>query len=104
MSIEKVMYRLYTQDVNRDKITEIVAAHFKGFTIFPISGSYEGVQEDSILIEIETADYAKVLQVAGEIRELNNQDEVLIVAARRSMSSVVRTFVTKAEAAKAGRL
>ena len=75
------MFRIFTEDLNRDKIIRILTSQFSGFAIIPVIGFWKGEQEDGLTIEIVTADFkndlAKVRQVCREIKVLNNQDAVL---------------------------
>ncbi len=74
------MFRIFTEDLNRNTIIDIISAQFSGFAIIPVIGFWKGEQEDGLIIEIALSgknDAAKVRQVCREIKVLNNQDAVL---------------------------
>lgn len=75
-----MLYRVLTENVNRAGIERIVASHFDGFTIFTGIGYWKGSMEASLTIEIDApeADFYMVQLVAIEIKELNNQECVMI--------------------------
>lgn len=72
------MYRLYTQDLNREELNAIIAAQFDSFTTYNARGFYHGTPEDSLVIEIETQDGAGVEKIAQEIKRVNAQESVLL--------------------------
>ena len=75
------MFRIFTEDLNRNKIIDIISAQFSGLAIIPVIGFWKGKQENGLTIEIVSAnfmnDLGKVRQVCHEIKVLNNQDAVL---------------------------
>lgn len=76
-----ILYRIYTQDVNRETIRDAVAQYFTNFTfILNAAGMWQGISEASLIVEIigTLADAANVRAVAVSIRGYNNQDAVLI--------------------------
>lgn len=75
-----MLYRIQTEDINRDSIIAIVAQNFGGFTVIPAVGYYRGMRENSIIVEIiaNADDYAKIRDIADNIRKQNKQECVLI--------------------------
>lgn len=72
------MYRIFTEDVHRERIEELVSAHFDGFTLIPAIGFWKGARESSLIIEIETDDVVSVRELADSIKFANAQESVLI--------------------------
>lgn len=70
------MYRLYTQDVNRDRIEHILSRNFEGYTLIPANGAYHGKPESSLVIDLDTKDKERVVSSARDIAKVNNQDSV----------------------------
>lgn len=80
-----MVYRIYTEDKNRDKILAETSARFTGFTVIPVLGSWAGVQEASLIIEVisfagANHGYNKtaIKELAEAIKALNSQEAVLI--------------------------
>lgn len=73
------MYRILTEDKNRDLVHAILREHVKGYTITEAIGSWEGVQEKSIAIDLVGPDLALVEDIAGHIKRWNGQESVLIL-------------------------
>ena len=92
-----MLYRIQTEDINRDSIIAIIVQNFESFTIIPAIGYWQGKPENSIIIEIMTdskwhgteSDEHKVFQIADRIRRWHNQECVLI-STIESESSFVR--------------
>jgi len=77
------LYRLFTQNVNKQWICELVSQYFDSFTVFETTGYWKGCQEQSLCIEIMTDSYD--ISVPGKIKVLsqaiclgNEQESVLI--------------------------
>ena len=75
-----MLFRLYigsnneTHKLEAKKAVSIVASKFEGLTVIPSTGYWKGQPEKSMVIEVETQDKAKVLEVAGILRiELKQQ-------------------------------
>lgn len=73
------MYRILTEDVNREIILTLLDDSFDGYTVTESIGAWKGTREKSLAIDIIGATFADVESVAQGIRELNNQESVLIV-------------------------
>ncbi len=87
MKIEKqYRYRIYTEDRGRDKIQNIVADCFDGFTMFFGVGVWENKTEKNLTIEIITTlnineskiARATIQTICKRINRLNSQDCCLV--------------------------
>lgn len=76
------LYRIYTEDLWPHNVFREVSRAFPGFTIFQGTGSWEGNEEPSIVIEImaREIDAGSVLDLAERIRKLGAQNAVLVVS------------------------
>jgi hypothetical protein len=76
-----MLYRIMTEDINRDSIIAIVSQNFESFTIIPAMGYWRGNAEKSLIIEIigNADDYGKIQDCADNIRRQNKQECVLII-------------------------
>lgn len=76
------MFRILTEDVNREGILALVSAKFDAFAVLPSIGYWKGTRENSLAIEIATPTpdlkRAVVFALALEIKLLNKQDAVLV--------------------------
>ena len=77
------LYRLFTQNVNKQWICELVSQYFNGFTVFEATGYWKGCQEQSLCIEIMTDSYdisapSKINALSQAICLGNEQESVLI--------------------------
>lgn len=73
------MFRIYTEDIRRENIEEILNSYFTGFTLYPARGCWKGSCEDSLIAEIANVPERAVLDAAEEIKRLNKQESVLVV-------------------------
>ncbi len=75
-----VLYRILTEDIDRDTIESIVGARFPGFTILLGDGYWRGKHEDCVIIEImaEWSDMPAVNDIAENIKRINMQETVLV--------------------------
>ena len=72
------LYRIYTEDVNRQETKKLVGEYFLGATlVFGIS-LFEGKEKPSLIIELETDDFVGVGLLAQKIKKANVQKEVLL--------------------------
>lgn len=80
--MRRMEYRIITEDLNRDKIIELVSYHYSGFSITENTGFWNHEQEKSITISIIAAGSLKNLQIvrsiAESIRVLSKQESVLV--------------------------
>ena len=77
-----MLYRIFTEDMNRNKLHRLVGQYFDGFTSFVAQGFGKGVQEPSRVIEIvaERDDILAIKTLCHEIKRLNDQESVLLQA------------------------
>ncbi len=48
-----MMYRIITENKNRDRICNVVSLNFDGFTVYETTGYYKGGQENVLIVEID---------------------------------------------------
>jgi hypothetical protein len=73
-----MLYRILTEDTNRDAIVELASRSFDSFSLVPILGYWKGKPESSLAIELDTDQEAKVQILAHDIRTANKQEAVLV--------------------------
>jgi hypothetical protein len=77
-----MLYRIYTADINRAATLAVVAKAYDSFTAIEALGYFKGTAEPSLVIELLTEDSwrdrSKVTTLADAIRQLNNQQAVLV--------------------------
>ena len=73
------MYRIYTEDVNRNEVYAVLDSHVSGYTVLEAIGSWKGTREQSICIELIDVPASTVTAIARSIRALNRQESVLVV-------------------------
>lgn len=89
-----MLHRLYigsdntTKTLAMDTILAVAGRFFQGFSVNRIIGYYNGGQEDTALLEIETDDTAKVRELAINLRNTLNQDSVGMVVLPAEMSFI----------------
>ena len=73
------MFRILTEDVNRESIYAILDSRVDGYTVSTGIGSWKGQRENSLAIDLVgyTAKTAHV--IAAEIKAANKQESVLIL-------------------------
>lgn len=74
--MQTVIHRIYTEDVNRERIVTVLDRLFSGYTLMPGQGRYMRVSENSLVIEIMGADPTLVKAAAKHIGRVNNQHSV----------------------------
>lgn len=74
------VFRIYTEDVNRDAIAQICSGKLPAFTLIPARGIWQGTQENSLIIEVigKLSDRLAVEYTALAIKHANGQDAVLV--------------------------
>ena len=73
------LYRLITENKNRDDIEDILKVFFTGSTIYEATGFWKNTKEQSLIIEIDgNGDYFDIVHLAKVIKKLNNQDAVMV--------------------------
>lgn len=89
-----LLYRIQTEDKNRDGIEKTVSDFFDGYTVLSGTGFWKSDKEPTLVIEIlaESAshnlNWANVKHIAEIIKESNNQECVLV-----TFESLVAEFV-----------
>ena len=73
------MYRILTEDVNRESIYSILDARIDGYTVTSATGSWKGRRENSLAVDIVGIDRAIVFEIAESIKAANKQESVLIL-------------------------
>lgn len=78
--MNKICYRIYTENKNLTTLKEIISRHFLSYTLLEAKGIWNRQEEESLIIEIigEEAREGEVNQVAKEIKAYNQQEAVLI--------------------------
>ena len=76
------IYRLYTEDLQRQKIYNTVSKYFLGFNVRTLQGYYKGTQEQALVIElVSTASMSHVVRfLAKVIGQMNKQECVMVTA------------------------
>lgn len=74
------LYRICTENKNREQVEQAIGVLFDGFTVFEASGYWQGKRELSLVIEIigESDDSRHIEMVATTIRDFNKQECVLV--------------------------
>ena len=74
------LYRIITENVNKQGIIEIITKYIDGFTLIDAQGYWRGKPEDALIIEIEVVltGQSTIYSLAKDIKKLNNQESVLI--------------------------
>ncbi len=77
-----MLYRICTEDKNRQGLETVVGMYYDGFTILSGRGYWKGTAENSLVIEIvaEEEDAPKILALAENIKIKNGQESVLVQA------------------------
>jgi hypothetical protein len=73
------MFRILTEDVNRESIYAILDSHVGGYTVTPSIGSWKGQRENSLAVDLVDVDRLTVARIAESIRLANRQESVLIL-------------------------
>lgn len=75
-----ILYRIYTEDVNRDRIEQICLKELTGFTITTGTGHWNGHREKCVVIDIlgQEQDRDAVQRVASSIKTANKQESVIV--------------------------
>ena len=76
-----MLYRIHTEDKNREDVERIVGARFSGFTILTGTGYWQSTSEPTLVIEIVAPEDRgpEVYDAAEEILRHNEQQAVLVV-------------------------
>ena len=80
------LFRLYTENVNRDRLEEECSDLFTSFTLLEGTGYFKGKEEACLIVEVLTPaekslDIARhMVSLAHSIKHFNNQQEVLLLS------------------------
>jgi hypothetical protein len=73
------MYRILTEDTNRVLLETIVDRYVNGYTITHTHGVWKGEHELSLALDFVDVAETVVLEIAKEIKEVNEQESVLVI-------------------------
>ena len=76
-----MLYRAMTEDINPEAVLQIVNNYYEGFTTYKATGFWQGIKENSLIIEVVSEaknELATFKKMAREIRDYNKQQAVLI--------------------------
>ena len=73
-----MLYRIITEDKNQCKVLDLVKWYLCGATIYHAKGLWKRQWENSLIIEMANVENAIVAQLVQEIKELNQQDVVMV--------------------------
>ena len=73
------MFRILTEDKNRDGILGILDSHVDGYTVSSAQGSWKGQRENSLAIDLIDVPRETVEKIARVIKWENQQESVLIL-------------------------
>lgn len=90
------VFRIYTEDKNRDRTVKLVGEYFINFSVFYGQCVWHGKQESTVVFEI-VDDFTSngntinkmVIELVKDIRKLNKQSDVLVTESQANI-----TFVT----------
>lgn len=83
------IYRIYTEDADREAIVGAVSERFESFTLHPTTGYFKGRAEKSVVIEIVEAGEEDIKEVARVIRAINGQKTVLVMRLRGEARKII---------------
>ena len=72
------MLRILTENKNKGMIEADLIARGIDFTIYEAQGVWEGIREDSLVIDIEGYSRKVIFEAADAIRLINNQEAVYV--------------------------
>jgi hypothetical protein len=74
------LYRIYTEDKNRQAVEELTRKSFPSFTVFSGKGVWNGNSEPCLVIELilYPEDRGSVKSLSRQIAEMNRQDYILM--------------------------
>lgn len=75
---KNMLYRILTENINKNGITELTSRLFEAFTLYEGVGFWRGTKENNLTIELDTDQVSKVKLLASRIKRLNTQEAVLI--------------------------
>lgn len=72
------MYRILTEEKNVEQLKATLVGLGLDFTLFNAQGSWQGMKESSIAIELDNIPRHRAEHAARIIKLMNNQDAVLL--------------------------
>jgi hypothetical protein len=72
------MYRILTEEKNVDQIKAALNGLGLDFTLFNAQGSWKGMEENSLAIELDNIPRRRAENAARIIKSMNNQEAVLL--------------------------
>lgn len=80
--MNNTIYKIYTEDKNINKVKNIISGFFAGFTIYKGNGYWQGINEKSLIIEINGSkkDFKKIKTISEKIKKTNKQEAVLLTS------------------------
>ena len=92
-----IKYEIHTEDINRDRIIEIVLQNYRvcSFSISKQLGYWKEQPENSICITIFANKKARLVVhgIAGQIRDINSQECVLVTEQKtKAQNRLCRTI------------
>jgi hypothetical protein len=86
-----MLYRIFTENKQKDGVAKVVTRFFDGFTLIEGEGYWQGKPEKTLIIEIDTINSTcpsnRISAIVDEIKELNNQQCCLV-----QETSLVRSY------------
>lgn len=73
------MLRIITEDTNRKMMYEVLNSHRLDYTMYPATGTWKQIREDTVVIDFVTATREQVEKVAQVIKWENKQEAVLVL-------------------------
>ena len=73
------MYRILTEDKNREQVYAILDKHVDGYTVSTATGAWKGTRENSLVIDLVGVDLVTATAIALAIKATNEQESVLIL-------------------------
>jgi len=75
-----MLYRIRTEDKNLEGIQDLADGVLDGYTILLGNGYWQGGSEKSVILEVIAEEEREddIYWLAGAIKELNNQDAVIV--------------------------
>ncbi len=76
-----ILYRILTENKNKDKIVDLATCYFESFTMLKAQGYWQGQPENSLIIEIVLPKISLApYTLASRIKNLNYQQCVMVQA------------------------
>lgn len=82
------MLRILTENKDKASIEAEMIARGLDFTIYTAEGTWQGIRELSLIIEIEGYNRNKVFEVAEAIRKMNDQQAVYVQSIPSELYSI----------------